>query len=214
MASLGKSAKLLCKKMLIIYVIQECENPTFYRKEFEDISYTCEWFGENKNKGLAIFAKKNISIKNNNWPSYCLRNFVSLNINNKYNLVAIWACYPYIEEYYIYQSINIDKYDKNTIIIGDFNSNAIWDKQHGKRNHSIVVSELKKINLVSAYHFYSKEEMGKETQPTFYLYRYLDKPYHIDYCFLNPQQIRNFDVLKANEWLKFSDHLPIKVEIE
>ena len=116
-------------------------------------------------------------------------------------------------EYYVYQSINIDKYAENTILIGDFNSNAIWDKKHGKRNHSIVVNELKQINIVSAYHLFNKEEMGKEKQPTFYLYRHIDKPYHIDYCFANPQIIKNFDVLKEYEWLKFSDHLPIRVEI-
>lgn len=206
--------KFILKENADIYVIQECENPQFYINEFNCFSFNYKWFGENKNKGLAIFTKNDVIVKDNNWPSYCLRNFVSLKINNKYDLVGVWACSPYIEEYYIYQSINIDKYNENTILIGDFNSNAIWDKKHGKRNHSIVVKELKKLNIVSAYHLFNKEEMGGETQPTFYLYRHIDKPYHIDYCFANSHKVKNFEILKPDNFLNLSDHLPIMVEVD
>ncbi len=206
--------KFIMQEDADIYIIQECENLTLYNKIFDNISYNYKWFGDNKNKGLAIFTKPNITIKDNKWNSYCLRNFVSLKINDKYDLVGVWACSPYIEEYYIYQSINIDKYTENTILIGDFNSNAQWDKKHGKRNHSTVVKELDELNIVSAYHYFHKEKMGEETQPTFYLYRHLDKPHHIDYCFANSQKLKSFEILNTNKWLKYSDHLPIKVEIE
>ena len=43
-----------------------------------------------------------------------------------------------------YQYINIKKFNDKTIIIGDFNSNKIWDKTHGTRNHTNVVKELEK----------------------------------------------------------------------
>lgn len=137
-----------------------------------------------------------------------------MKINGKYDLVGVWACSPYIEEYYVYQSINIDKYTENTILIGDFNSNAIWDRKHGKRNHSNVVGELKKINIVSAYHYLNNEEEGFETQPTFYLYRHTERPYHIDYCFVTPKKLIKYEIINAEKWLELSDHLPIKVEIE
>ena len=206
--------KYITQEQADIYVIQEFENPELYTKEFNNTFSNYVWFGDNKNKGLAIFVKGDISLKNNSWPFYCLRNFISVKINNKYDLVGIWACSPYIEEYYVYQSINIDKYSENTILIGDFNSNAMWDKKHGKRNHSIVVSELEKINIVSAYHHFYKEEQGKESRATFYLYRHSDKPYHIDYCFANSHKMKNFEILNDNKWLKLSDHLPILVEME
>ena len=122
-----------------IYVIQECENPKKYPKEFSQFLTNYIWCGENENQGLAIFAKPNVKIEKNDWPVYCLRHFISVKINDCFDLVGVWASPPYIEEYFIYQSINIDKYDENTILIGDFNSNAIWDKDHGKRNHSAVV---------------------------------------------------------------------------
>ena len=206
--------KFIIQEDADIYIIQECENPNFFETIFDFFSYHYLWFGDNKNKGLAIFAKKNIILSNNNWECYSLRNFVSIKVNGKYDLIAVWAGKPYIEEYYIYQKIHINKYNENTILIGDFNSNAIWDKEHGKRNHTEVVKELEKINIVSAYHYFNREEMGKETKPTFYMYRHLDRPYHIDYCFANPNRLISFEIIKTNNMLELSDHLPIKVEIE
>ena len=54
-----------------IYIIQECENPEFYNDtEYKDFAINYIWQGENKNKGLGIFAKENISLNKNNWNSY------------------------------------------------------------------------------------------------------------------------------------------------
>lgn len=197
-----------------IYIIQECEDPKSYTgTDYSFFSRNYIWIGENKNKGLGIFAKNNIKIKDNNWESYCLRNFISINVNNSFDLVGVWACDPYIEEYYIYQNININNYNGNTIVIGDFNSNKIWDKKHNKRNHTNVVNELKKINLVSAYHYFFEEEQGEEKQNTFYLYRHLDKGYHIDHCFIKKERIKKYQILFDDKWLKYSDHIPIMLEI-
>ncbi|MBQ8761831.1 MAG: endonuclease/exonuclease/phosphatase family protein [Clostridia bacterium] len=206
--------KYILEENADIYVIQECENPLNYLKEFKGFYSKYKWYGENNNKGLAIFVKDNIHIQTNEWPYYCLRHFISVKINNKFDLVGVWASPPHIEEYFIYQAININNYSENTIIIGDFNSNAIWDKKHQRRNHTAVVNELQNINIVSAYHYFMKEQSGKETQPTFYLYRHYDKPYHIDYCFGNPKHFKSFDILEYKKWIQFSDHLPIKIEIK
>ena len=149
----------------------------------------------------------------NDWPVYCLRHFISVKINDRLDLLGVWASAPYIEEYYIFQSINIDNYGENTVIIGDFNSNAVWDKYHGKRNHSAVVAELKAKNIVSAYHYVTGEQSGYETNATFYLHKHKDKKFHIDYCFLNPMLIKDFQILDSDEWLQYSDHVPIHVVI-
>ena len=204
--------KFIAKENADIYVIQECENPSKYPKEFKNFYPTYTWYGERVNKGLAIFVKDNVTMKENDWPFYCLRHFISVKINDTFDLVGVWASSPYIEEYYIYQAININKYSENTILIGDFNSNAIWDKMHSKRNHSEVVKQLYNKNILSAYHYFSKEKEGEETKPTFYLYRHMDKPYHIDYCFGNPRKFKSFTILD-NTWLQYSDHLPILLEI-
>lgn len=198
-----------------IYVIQECENPKLAKnKKYTDFARNFIWVGDNKNKGIGIFAKKQIKIKNNNWEPYCLRHFLSVNVNNKFNLLAVWACIRYIEEYYIYQSIHKNKYDKNMCIIGDFNSNAMWDEKHHKRDHSRVVKELEEIGLYSAYHFIFNIEQGKEPDKSFYLYRHLDKGYHIDYAFVDKNKIKSFEILSSEEWLQHSDHKPIILEID
>lgn len=196
-----------------IYVIQECENPYNYPSEYANFYTNFIWYGESNNKGLGIFAKPHIRIRKNEWETYCLRHFISVKVNDEFDLLGVWACSPYIEEYYIYQTMNIGKYTPRTIIIGDFNSNAIWDKQHGKRNHSQVVTELYNIGLVSAYHYTMHEPHGKESIHTFCLYKNESKKYHIDYCFIAPERIKSFAILESKEWLSISDHFPIQITI-
>lgn len=65
-------------------------------------------------------------------------------MNNALDLIGVGAADPYIEEYYVYQSIHYDKINDNTIIIGDFNSNHIWNTAQRERYHIAVVNELKK----------------------------------------------------------------------
>lgn len=193
-----------------IYVVEECEEPEKYGyAEFAD-NYL--WVGEKPAKGVGLFANKGVSIKNNNWPNYHMRNFLSVNINGDFDLLCVWACKPYIEEYCIYQAVHREKYSADMVIIGDFNSNKIWDKEHGSRSHSVVVEELKDIGLVSAYHYVTGEEQGCESKNTFYLYRHKDKGYHIDYCFANPENIKKFQILSGEYWIKYSDHIPIMIE--
>lgn len=207
--------KVISKENADLYIIQECENPNqSENSEYKNFAKNCFWVGDIGYKGLGIFSKENIKLTKNDWKTYCLKNFISVNVNNEFNLVGVWACERYIEEYYLYQNINIENYNDNTIIIGDFNSNKSWDKKHGDRNHSAVVNELKEKNLISAYHYVFSEEQGKESQNTFYLYRHLDKGYHIDYCFIKKERIKKFQILpNTKEWLAFSDHIPIILEI-
>ena len=197
-----------------IYIIQECENPkTTNSRPYSDFAINYLWIGSNKNKGLGVFCKKEILLEKNNWNPYCLRHFLPVKINRKFNLLAIWASAPYIEEYYIYQSIHKNKFDINTIIMGDFNSNACWDKKHNTRNHTNTVNELKTIGLISAYHEIFHKEHGKETEATFYLYKDPQKPYHIDYAFLNKKNLRSFFIPQETTWLKYSDHKPLILTI-
>jgi len=196
-----------------IYIIQECENPkSCSHARYQTFSNNYIWVGDNKNKGLGVFAGPQIQLSRNNWQSYCLRHFLSVRINDAFDLLAVWAGKPYIGEYYIYQSVNIDRYSPNMIIIGDFNSNAVWDKDYPQRSHSDVVRELKAIGLESIYHVVSGESQGSESQNTFYLYRHADKGYHIDHCFANPKMICSYQIEKDPEWLTLSDHLPIVID--
>lgn len=100
------------------------------------------------------------------------------------------------------------------IVIGDFNSNKIWDKNKGERSYSAVVKRLEGKNLHSAYHYVKDENHGKETKNTFYMYRHRDKGYHIDYAFLRSDRIIDFQILCKEKWLRYSDHISLVLKIK
>ena len=162
---------------------------------------------------MGTFAKNDIKIKSNNWNSYGLECYEFVKVNNKFDLIGVWACDNYIEDYYVYQEIYKNNFNSNTIIIGDFNSNSIWDEKYNKRNHSDVVSNLKEIGLESIYYYKINEIQGEETIATFYMYKQLEKPYYIDYCFMNPDLVESFEILDEI-WLKHSDHIPLVLKIK
>ena len=59
-------------------------------------------------------------------------------------------------------------------------------------------------------------EHGKEKHPTFYMYRKVEKPYHIDYCFASEEIMNNgfdFSTGEFKDWIELSDHTPITVKI-
>ena len=115
----------------------------------------------------------------------------------------------YKSQYFRYKSYYLSSPD----IRWDNSINKIWDAKHGVLCHSRAISELNDLGLVSAYHHIMKEEQGEETTPTFYLYKHIDKPYHLDYAFAAPSIIKSFRVADT-EWLDKSDHLPIALEID
>lgn len=102
-----------------------------------------------------------------------------------------------------------------TMIIGDFNSNAIWDKTDRWWSHSGVVAELALLNIHSLYHHIKGEAQGCESEPTFYLHRNMNKSYHIDYAFASSDLLNSsgVEVGKAADWLHVSDHMPVIITV-
>ena len=193
-----------------IYVIQECESPIEFRdKELIRITENCIWEKGANKKGLLIFSKKNVKIEKLQWDNYGMRVFVPVRVNDTFVLVGVWTTKPaYIEEFYVWQSVNEKRIDEKTIFIGDFNSNAIWDKSHNNRSHSEVVRVLGDRGLESVYHYYYNENQGVETTPTFFMYKNKEKKFHIDHCFATKKIIKSYEVLDKS-WLNISDHVPI-----
>lgn len=106
---------------------------------------------------------------------------------------------------------------ENSIIIGDFNSNQIWDEKERVGNHTDVVNLLKAHNIESLYHNQSGEVHGQESQKTFFMYRNVEKSYHIDYVFASNEIIKNgFNLVidEAQNWMDKSDHVPIVLDIQ
>jgi exonuclease III len=60
-------------------------------------------------------------------------------------------------------------------------------------------------------------EQGKEEHPTLYLYRNLEKPYHIDYCFASAdllEKVKQVEIGSYENWFMHSDHSPVCVLFE
>lgn len=205
-----------------ILIIQECENPAFTSsKQYIEWSQNYLWSGDNKHKGLGVFAKPEINLIKLDWSDtykdHTVKHFLPCSINNEFDLLAVWTHsnnspnFGYMGQFWKYLQLHKEKFT-NTIIIGDFNSNAIWDQWDRWWNHSDVVNELYKINIHSLYHTFTQEMQGKETRPTFYMNRNLQKPYHIDYCFASSvfvERLNNLTIEDFESWKKQSDHSPM-----
>jgi exonuclease III len=209
-----------------IYIIQECENPALSNhKDFLLWAKNYLWLGDNKNKGIGVFAKEHIILEPLDWNSkyeeHEVKLFLPVLINKKFQLLSVWTHknnspnFGYIGQFWKYLKTNKEKFE-DIIIVGDLNSNSIWDQWDRWWNHSDVINELKECEIESVYHFVNNEEQGKEKTPTFFLYRNIEKGYHIDYFLIKSkwlQKIEKYEVKERDYWLKYSDHLPQLLDI-
>jgi hypothetical protein len=215
--TLAKKAPLLDALKPDIAVIQECAKP-------ERESDTCVWFGDNPRQGIAVCARPPYRVHpmppRKGIPKHIFP--VSITGPTEFNLLAIWSKgnqdFPYIEGVVkaaeIYRDLILAS---PTVLIGDLNSNSIWDaKHHRDLNHSAFVRLVGGFGLVSAYHAFHGEDHGREKTPTYYFQWKEQRPFHIDYCFIPEiwaQNIRRVEIGKYEDWRKHSDHRPLLVEI-
>jgi len=220
-----KKASLILAHKPDIVVIPECEHPD--KLKFESgipLPDDVFWFGNNQNKGLGIFSYNKYKFQLSDIHNPDFRTILPLKVANnefEFTLFAIWANNPkdkgfeYVGQ--IWKAINFYSEllkNKNTMLIGDFNSNTIWDKPKREGNHSTVVELLAKKGIHSTYHKFYDQTQGKEKHNTLFMYRHKDKPYHLDYCFASDDYIKkliNVEVGRHAKWCKHSDHTPLIV---
>jgi exodeoxyribonuclease-3 len=110
-----------------------------------------------------------------------------------------------------------DRLKQRAIVVGDFNSNAIWDERwSGSATHSMVVESLAEAGLTSLYHTQSGEAQGAETVQTLAFKGDPDKPFHIDFCFVSQDLVdqgAHLEIPRAQEWIGFSDHAPLVIDL-
>ena len=220
-----RKASLLLEHKPDIVIIPECEHPDKLKFE-SSITEPSDvfWFGSNQNKGLGVFSYSNYKFKlvNSHKPDY--RTILPLIVTNKkleFTLFAIWANNPQDRGYQyigqVWKAINFYSdllKSKRTILVGDFNSNTIWDKPRREGNHSTVVDFLKSKDIHSTYHEFFKQKQGQEEHNTLFMYRHKDKSYHIDYCFASADLIKKLmsvEIGAYSNWSKHSDHTPLIV---
>lgn len=221
-----KKYKFLEQFRADILVIQECEDPRVSNdEEYVSFAENYIWIGDNKNRGLGIFARGHFKIEQLRWSNIYrgdpVKYFLPFLINNRQVVLAIWAhrnnspTFEYIGQVWKYIQVNADLIP-NSILIGDFNSNKIWDYWDRWWNHSDVVKILERNGIVSLYHKLTKEKQGEESIKTFFLHRNINKGYHIDYCFLPEKLITantKLEIPKFDDFKAISDHLPLIVEL-
>ena len=212
------------KKDADIYVIQECENPSLTDSDkYRDFASNYFWTGDNPNYGLGIFAKDNVKIELADLDDNGLRYFLPVRVNDDFNLLGVWtnpdveghkeAYYPKEITRYYEKHKSSGFFNDDMIICEDFNCDVrLANKNHGKNVYEMI-DTLSENGLVDVYHHLTGEPEGEESEATFYWYRKLENPYHLDHVFSRPGKVRNLEICDADEWLELSDHMPITFEI-
>ena len=220
-----KKADLILAYKPDILIVPECEHPDkLIFKDDTQRPTDSLWFGKNLNKGLGIFSYSDFRFEVLKAHNEDLKMIIPIAVSGKrlnFNLFAIWANNPkdpdgqYITQ--VWKAIHhydTELTNRQTILIGDFNSNSIWDRPRREGNHSTVVQKLEMKGIYSAYHKHFNQQQGKEQHPTLYMYRQKDKPYHIDYCFASKEMIKHLKSVEVGDfefWNKYSDHVPVIV---
>jgi len=203
--------------------VQECEHP--YKLLFTSATQRpndFHWHGDSNHKGIGIFSYNDFKFELFDIFNPEFRYILPFRVTGQgqsFTFFAIWAmnnkenCEArYIGQIWLATNYYIELLSNSTILIGDFNSNKIWDYKDRVGNHTDVVNKLGEKNIFSAYHKYFKQEQGKENRPTFFLHHNKNKPYHIDYCFVSSDiidKIENVEVGSYDQWTTHSDHSPL-----
>lgn len=200
-----------------ITVLQECARPPLEGPRLR-------WFGDNPRQGIAVAAAGRYRLEPLPARPGVPRFVVPLRVTGPRNftLLAVWAKadrpHPYVEGVLQAVEIYADLLAAGpAVLVGDTNSNAIWDHQHHvERSHSALVRRLAGLGLVSAYHAHHGEEHGRETRPTYYFRWNQATPFHLDYCFIPAawrRQLARVTVGTFGAWRQYSDHRPLLVEV-
>ena len=216
-----KKSDFLFSKQPDIAIVPECSKRD--SQDFCPEGYSSLWFGENLNKGVAIFCLSTWKVSSIEAPKH--RWVIPLEIKGPedFTLIAVWSWVEKMNysEYVGRVRTALDENPKwfdggPVVIAGDFNSNCVWD-HITTGGHAALVKEINDRGLVSSYHVHYDEVQGLETRPTFHMNRKAHLPFHIDYVFIPEKWIKRISRLSVGEhaeWSSHSDHCPIIVDLD
>ena len=206
-----------------IAVIQECSEKSTKTLPFD--GYKAEWAGVNPRIGMGVFYNKDWGVRRLDVPATGIEWVVPYEVTGPENftLIAVWACEvkgnqckSYVGQIGRALHEHPEWFTKVPVVMmGDFNSNARFDKERRHWNHSNMVEELRNHGLESAYHSIEKKEHGKDETPTFHLQKNSAKPFHLDYIFAPQvwQSRMSITVGSYTTWKPYSDHCPVTLQV-
>ena len=180
------------------------------------------WIGDIPFKGLLVMSKPEYPLSVLDDYDESLRYILPLKIGGDANLtlLAAWTQRDERGHYTVDLMTAIDRYlDDNgdAVVIGDFNSNAIWDSYHRRAvTHTQIVERLESVGVLSVYHHLSRETQGEETTATHAFRRNREQVFHIDYYFASKRLLgpgSSVVVPPVDEWVHRSDHGPLIVDL-
>ena len=213
-----------------IAIIPECDNPEIVKKKASSFIFNdAVWINKSRNKGLGVFTFGSFTATKSPLYSSEFQLFLPVKISGQqsFNLLAVWDFY-YKSKLPAHQNsagtrAAIRHYrefisEDPSVVAGDFNNNVLWDKPKPvyAGNFSLIKDDLKSLGLDSAYHQFENCSYGKEPEPTLYWRMSKTHVYHIDYCFVpNDWFHKRLKVTlgRPEQWLCFSDHVPLVVEV-
>ena len=223
-----KKAELVLQYEPDLMIVPECEHPAKLKFPASvKLPTDIVWYGDNPNKGLGVFSYGEYKLQLLHEHDPNLKTIIPMSVTGgamDFTLFAIWANNPgdkgnpYVGQ--IWKAIHC--YDdlirtEKTMMAGDFNSNSIWDKPRRIGNHTTLVNKLDEKQIGSVYHRHFGHPHGEEEHATFNLYKNLNKPYHLDYCFVSNdlmQKLKRVEIGQHKHWTQHSDHLPLIVDFD
>jgi hypothetical protein len=184
------------------------------------------WSGPNTNKGLAVYVRRGLRATVDPAWDETRQHFlpVHIDIGGGLDVLAVWAMNHRSEEPRPKRGRTLDALKTyrpflsggRSLVIGDFNDNARWDKRSSRR-FTQAVDQLATTGHASAYHARSGETQGEETAASYFHHYSTQKPYLIDHAFVPERwlpRIHRFEIGAAEDWLKSSDHMPLVLEVD
>lgn len=183
------------------------------------------WTGKDtpmgRSKGLAVFSFGGTTLVPIEVPLLD-RHFLVLDVRGPlpFTLVAVWPLPDASRSYVRPIQRTLSALDAllrkgPTVVLGDFNAGSGFLGGRTKGRFPDLAAQLEDLGLASAYHSHHSFPYGAEGEPTHFLHRSIEKPFHIDYVFVpRPwlSRIRSVTIGPAS-WLEHSDHVPVRMEI-
>ncbi|WP_231377442.1 endonuclease/exonuclease/phosphatase family protein [Arthrobacter sp. 162MFSha1.1] len=175
------------------------------------------WVGSNPHKGLGVIGFTNRSYMLHEADAL-LPWHIPFTVDGL-NIIGLWAHVRDKDLKYVRVTHEIVSRHADfltsapSLIIGDFNSNTVWDREHPGRNHSMLVERLQGLGLQSVYHRANGDAHGAETSKTYFHTKRLHFGHHIDYAFLSEACRGSLAIGNHEDWLKYSDHMPLILDI-